>query len=130
MPHAWEELPYRGDECASAWQYLSNNLAFLPSVSSQHWPGIREPYPSMTYAIGHIYNGDGVEATRLEEDLTRKTLIAFRVCTHTCTAMALRARLATLLLSVLSASIIPSRRLGSLACTGLTERRLLHLSRR
>jgi hypothetical protein len=79
---AWDELPYQADECASAWQYLSADLAFRPSVSSEHWPSIHEPYPSITYAIGHIFNADGAEATRLEEDLAQKTLAAFRRCTY------------------------------------------------
>jgi hypothetical protein len=83
MLHAWEELPYRGEECSVAWNYLYGDLSFRPNVSPESWPGIHEPHPSVTYAIGHIYTGDEVKATRLEEDLARKTLAAFRVCTRT-----------------------------------------------
>ena len=80
MPSAWEDLPYHGDIASSAWDHLDNALSFRPSVTPKSWPGIVEPQPSITYAIGHIYNGDGVRATQLEEDLARTTHAAFRAC--------------------------------------------------
>lgn len=81
MSSAWKEIPYHGASAAPAWAYLDDRLAFRPRVAPDHWPGIVEPYPSITYAIGHIYSGDAVEATQLEDDLAQKTLVAFRSCT-------------------------------------------------
>jgi Protein of unknown function (DUF2716) len=82
MPYAWEELLYPSDEDTTAWEFMHQQLHFRPSVHAEHWPGIVEPHPSITYDIGHIYGLSETQAAALETDLNRKTLAAFQVCTR------------------------------------------------
>ncbi len=78
MIQAWEELTYPSE---TAWNFL-DKIRFRPSTNPQDWPGINEPFPSATYAIGHIYSLGIDQVTTLENDLNQKTLKALQKCTH------------------------------------------------
>ena len=73
---AWEVL----DEATytRVWDRFEAAFAFRPSVEPAEWPGVREPTPSVTYAIGHIYGEPEARATALEADLEAALLAAFR----------------------------------------------------
>ncbi|MDP9033180.1 MAG: DUF2716 domain-containing protein [Myxococcota bacterium] len=59
----------------AVWERFRREFAFRPSVRAEDWPGIREPAPSITYAIPERYNEDDLE------NLDRHVLRAFRACT-------------------------------------------------
>jgi len=70
---AWRELndlDYR-----TIWDRFDHMLQFRPSTSSDDWPGIKEPSPSVTYSVGHLY--ENTERDKLESDLEETALAAF-----------------------------------------------------
>ena len=70
----WRELP--ADEYDRLWDRFDRQFDFRPSVDPASWPGIREPTPSATYAIGWIYGHP--DAASLERDLEEKVFSALR----------------------------------------------------
>ena len=72
----WTE--FHEAEYAPIWQAFESRFHFRPSVRAEDWPGIAEPAPSITYAIGHIYELPREERAALEADLEAKLLAAFR----------------------------------------------------
>lgn len=51
--NAWIEL--KGAEENYTWDRFFTQFNFNPSVKKENWPGIKEPTPSTTYGISHIY---------------------------------------------------------------------------
>ncbi|MBW3623970.1 MAG: DUF2716 domain-containing protein [Armatimonadetes bacterium] len=74
----WQELI--SSEYDKVWDRFEHKFRFHSSVQEQHWPGISEPKPSITYSISRIYAGDEAEYDVLESDLNLRTLEAFRRC--------------------------------------------------
>ena len=83
MLPAWEELSDSRDDEARAWSFLYDQLHFHPSVYAEHWPGISEPRPSITYSMGHMYEVGPDRAAELERDLHLNALTAFQACLAT-----------------------------------------------
>jgi hypothetical protein len=73
---AWTELTK--SEYDDVWDRFYADFQFRPSILPADWPGIREPEPSETYRIGHIYGNP--EAERLIGNLDRSALAAYRSC--------------------------------------------------
>lgn len=75
----WKKLePLEYDE---VWDRFYKRFRFKPSTHSPDWPGIVEPADSVTYYIGHVYDGDAVAYGRRTQDLRKKFVEAFRtVC--------------------------------------------------
>jgi hypothetical protein len=71
---AWREL--EDPERRAVWDRFDRELQFRPSMSPNQWPGIREPYPSVTYGIGHLFGSDDAES--LEDNLEEKALDAYK----------------------------------------------------
>src|SRR5262245_30502974 len=76
MTEPWTPL----DDAAytAIWDRFELAFDFHPSVDSQHWPGIREPAPSITYDISWVHGHPDAEA--LEAELDEKVIEAFRRC--------------------------------------------------
>ncbi len=62
-------------ELRRVWDRFYDDFAFRPSVYPKDFPGIREPHPSITWALRRPWDGDG------EVDLHTVFLAAFRACT-------------------------------------------------
>ncbi len=83
---AWQALSEH--ERQTVWDRFYEAFSFYPSVHANHWPGIVEPQPSITYGITHYYYpGEGHQppelqetARAIEQDLYSKTLRAFQRC--------------------------------------------------
>jgi hypothetical protein len=61
-----------------AWDRFYKVFDFRPSIKPEDWPGIREPAPSVTYSISHIYGNP--EYAALESDLQVSARAAFQAC--------------------------------------------------
>lgn len=72
----WHRL--EGEVYHQLWDRFDVHFRFCPSTRSEDWPGILEPVPSKTYAIGHIYGHR--KAVELEVELDGKVLAALRRC--------------------------------------------------
>jgi hypothetical protein len=78
MLDTWATLePSEYDE---AWDRFYATFQFKPSVKPSDWPGIIEPTDSVTFNIGHVYDGDPVAYVRKTNDLGAKLISAFRRC--------------------------------------------------
>jgi len=74
MHQAWEELTQ--EERSAVWDRFYLTFAFHPSTSKKDMPGIREPRPSITWALHPSPWNPQDEAA-----LHRRLLAAFRACT-------------------------------------------------
>ena len=74
MSQAWE--PLTRDEYDAVWDRFFREFAFHPSVHPDHFPGIREPRGSVTWALWPSPWREGDE-----EALQEQFLAAFRACT-------------------------------------------------
>jgi uncharacterized protein DUF2716 len=71
---AWE--PLSREEYDTVWDRFYREFAFRPSVDPLDFPGIREPYPSITWTLQRApWTQEG------EEALQRRFLVAFQACT-------------------------------------------------
>src|SRR5690349_759095 len=77
LPPGWRRLTET--ETDSVWDRFYLAFDFHPSVDQKDWPGIREPRPSVTYAIDHAF-GDPHRFDSLQADLTSHLIAAFRRC--------------------------------------------------
>src|SRR5687768_10372448 len=66
--NAWIELAEH--EYKNVWDRFYSEFQFRPSVDGSHWPGIREPRPSITYSIA--------DTTTFVEDLDTQSIAVFR----------------------------------------------------
>jgi uncharacterized protein DUF2716 len=71
---AWRELTEAEDR--EVWKRVQRDFGFRPSVHVEHWPSIREPAQSITYAVPERYTGADLD------DLQRHALNALQVCTR------------------------------------------------
>jgi len=77
---AWEDISgphFEGEEDKAVWEKFNSRFEFHPGVYSM--PAIRDPTPSITYFIGHIY-GSADRYSELVADLNVRMLAAFRRC--------------------------------------------------
>jgi hypothetical protein len=72
---AWE--PLVKSEENTVWDLFYEQFHFKPSVKAQDWPGIKEPTPSVTYDISHVFP-ELAAATAKESDLNMEVLTLFR----------------------------------------------------
>lgn len=73
---AWLQLPQK--EKDEVWDRFYDRFSFHPSVHEEHWPGIREPVPCLTYSIADAFTGDEAVDKAVEADLHTTALAAFR----------------------------------------------------
>jgi hypothetical protein len=71
----WIKLSNAEDK--TVWREFKKKFQFRPSVHKKNWPGIREPYWSITYDISHVFNN--IKRLKLENDLQDKVAKAFQV---------------------------------------------------
>ncbi|MBD3213091.1 MAG: DUF2716 domain-containing protein [Candidatus Lokiarchaeota archaeon] len=64
------------DEDEMVWNKFKEQFQFSPSVYKKDWPGIKEPYNSITYDISFVF--DEPKRERLEKNLEEKLVKAFR----------------------------------------------------
>jgi len=77
---AWEEMDYAAR--TEVWDRFDREFSFQPSVHEEDWPGIREPDPSETYSISHVYDGEDELYAKLNRELQDWGLRAFRTLLH------------------------------------------------
>ena len=86
-PTAWAPLTRAEDD--AIWDRFYARFAFRPSVHAEHFPSIREPVPSLTFALPRVPGSsprDGeigrlMPSTAQLADLHAAMLAAFRSCT-------------------------------------------------
>ena len=76
LPDAMETWTELSDpERSAVWDRFYPHFAFRPSITSDNWPGIREPDPFVTFSIPQGYSEHDLD------DLHQQVLSAFRACT-------------------------------------------------
>lgn len=70
----WIEI----EEQEKLWGRFGEFYDFMPSTLSEHWPGIKEPSPSVTFSIAHYYSGDESAYLHAVDELEDFYLRAFR----------------------------------------------------
>jgi uncharacterized protein DUF2716 len=63
------------------WERFSRDFEFRPSVHARSFPGIREPHPSVTYALPREGGAARLPTRDEVADLKAALLAAFRACT-------------------------------------------------
>jgi hypothetical protein len=75
---AWKN--FDEPEYDRAWDGFYRRFRFNPSIRTSDWPGIVEPADSVTFNIGHVYDGDAFFYDHITHDLGVKLINAFRKC--------------------------------------------------
>ena len=74
---SWIKLSSAEDK--TVWREFKKKFQFKPSVHKEDWPGIKEPYWSITYDVSKVFGN--YNRLKLENDLQEKVVKAFQaVC--------------------------------------------------
>jgi hypothetical protein len=76
---AWVELAH--SEYNRVWDRFYRDFEFRPSIYPEDFPGIREPVPSVTYALPRVDGEIRLPTPGDTDDLHAAMLAAFRTCT-------------------------------------------------
>ena len=76
---AWVELGLSAYRLV--WDRFYAEFDFRPSVHSRDFPGIKEPRPSVTYALPRVDGQPRMPTAEESDDLDAAMLAAFRACT-------------------------------------------------
>jgi hypothetical protein len=74
--NAWKIL--KEEEYILAWDDFDLKFDFHPSTRKKDWPGIKEPNPSLTFRISHIFGKEKEHYKSLNDNLMDIFLQAFK----------------------------------------------------